>query len=226
MQRKTTGSPLWSTVLADLRTRMDAGEFAERFPSDRELMIHYKVSRHTVREAVRRLDAVDRRPRVGGRVRSPQSVLHQLATTLTALGVRTSMARHPPRRRRNGEIAARLGRSPGTPLLFETATLYADGAPLIITEVWFAARDSIDEEVTTALLSAAALDPSRIQAIEHRTVPAVPETTICKELGLPAGTATFCFEEALEIDGGRYEVRQRSYVRADRYPCIVRFATR
>lgn len=51
----TGASPLWAQVLADLRKRLTAGEFAERFPADSELVDQYKVSRHTVREAVRRL---------------------------------------------------------------------------------------------------------------------------------------------------------------------------
>jgi GntR family transcriptional regulator len=47
--------PLWAAVLDDLRTRLARGEFAERFPTDRELTAHYGISRHTAREAVRRL---------------------------------------------------------------------------------------------------------------------------------------------------------------------------
>lgn len=47
--------PLWAQVLADLRRRLDSGEFAEGFPTDVELTQHYDVSRHTAREAVRRL---------------------------------------------------------------------------------------------------------------------------------------------------------------------------
>ena len=49
-------SRLWATVLADLRRRLLNGEFTDRFPTDRELTAHYGVSRHTAREAVRRLD--------------------------------------------------------------------------------------------------------------------------------------------------------------------------
>ncbi len=47
--------PLWAQVLDDLRERLDAGEFTSEFPTDSELIGHYSVSRHTVREAMRRL---------------------------------------------------------------------------------------------------------------------------------------------------------------------------
>ena len=47
--------PLWAQVLEDLRRRLEAGEFVEGFPTDIGLTAHYGVSRHTAREAVRRL---------------------------------------------------------------------------------------------------------------------------------------------------------------------------
>src|SRR5215831_9092676 len=49
--------PLWAQVLGDLRRRLAGGEFRLRFPGDNELTEQYGVSRHTVREAVRRLQA-------------------------------------------------------------------------------------------------------------------------------------------------------------------------
>ncbi|MDA8117767.1 MAG: GntR family transcriptional regulator [Actinomycetota bacterium] len=48
--------PLWAQLLEDLRERINAGEFAERFPTDKEMIEQYQVSRQTVREAVRRLE--------------------------------------------------------------------------------------------------------------------------------------------------------------------------
>ncbi len=47
--------PLWAQVLDDLRQRLDAGEFTGDFPTDNEMISHYDVSRHTVREAMRHL---------------------------------------------------------------------------------------------------------------------------------------------------------------------------
>lgn len=48
--------PLWAQLLEELRSRIAAGEFLERFPTDKEMIEQYNVSRQTVREAVRRLE--------------------------------------------------------------------------------------------------------------------------------------------------------------------------
>src|SRR6478736_6691082 len=55
---RTRATPLWEQLLADLRRRLDHDEFAVAFPGELALVAQYGVSRHTVREAVRR--AVDR----------------------------------------------------------------------------------------------------------------------------------------------------------------------
>ena len=44
--------PLWAQLEQELRRRMDLGHFTERFPTDRELMEIYGVSRHPARPAV------------------------------------------------------------------------------------------------------------------------------------------------------------------------------
>ena len=52
---RTVGTPLWRQLLADLRARMDGGEFTGGFPGELALVDQYGVSRHTVREALRQL---------------------------------------------------------------------------------------------------------------------------------------------------------------------------
>ena len=49
--------PLWAQVLEDIRARLTRGEFADGFPAERILVDQYAVSRHTMREAMRRLHA-------------------------------------------------------------------------------------------------------------------------------------------------------------------------
>ena len=49
--------PLWTQLEQELRRRMEAGHFEQRFPTDRELMAIYEVSRHTARHAVSQLGA-------------------------------------------------------------------------------------------------------------------------------------------------------------------------
>lgn len=48
-------TPLWSQLLEDLVRRLQANAFATHFPSEHDLVKEYDVSRHTVREALRRL---------------------------------------------------------------------------------------------------------------------------------------------------------------------------
>lgn len=51
------GTSLWAGLAAELESRLLAGEFEGRMPTEAELVATYKVSRSTVREALRRLRA-------------------------------------------------------------------------------------------------------------------------------------------------------------------------
>jgi len=71
---RAAGEPLWAQLLGDLRRRLDLDEFRTAFPGELALVAEYGVSRHTVREAVRRLRAItlntlDKEPRWRGRTR-------------------------------------------------------------------------------------------------------------------------------------------------------------
>ncbi|MQA17767.1 MAG: GntR family transcriptional regulator, partial [Pseudonocardiaceae bacterium] len=46
--------PLWAQLHQDLEQRLAAGSFEVRFPSEHELIEEYQVSRHTVRDALRK----------------------------------------------------------------------------------------------------------------------------------------------------------------------------
>ena len=54
MDRKSP-EPLWSQLQRDLLRRLEAGEFEGWFPGEMFLVGEYKVSRNTVRDALRRL---------------------------------------------------------------------------------------------------------------------------------------------------------------------------
>ena len=54
---RTDPMPLWAQLEADLRRRIDVGDFGDgRFPTDLELTEGYEVSRRTAREAIRHLN--------------------------------------------------------------------------------------------------------------------------------------------------------------------------
>jgi GntR family transcriptional regulator len=212
---------LWATVLADLRVRLGNGEFAERFPTDRELTAHYGVSRHTAREAVRRLDAVDRRPRLGGRIRRPPSTLENLGATLRALGIRLALAETARGRRRSRPIATALGTSPTTSLDVVVQVLLADQEPLLVSELWLAPGGSLEPTDVAPLLGlGAGLD--RVVVADESVLPAVATSEACVVLNLASGAAVFCVEQLVEVDGqpaGWHRVQ----VRPERYRCVVRW---
>ncbi|WP_256105979.1 GntR family transcriptional regulator [Streptomyces sp. ODS05-4] len=223
MQKEKSSRPtLWATVLSDLRKRLAAGDFADRFPTDRELMAHYEVSRHTVREAVRRLDAVDRRPRRGGRVRPAPTALSALIKTLGAIGVRTtSSMTDGPARVTSAETAAAFGLDAATPFLVSTAVLLADDRPIAALETWHPVSADLPDDLPERILR----EDVGVEAVpltEH-TTPVAPDADVCKLLGLPVGRAVFCLEALLRVEGAD-TVWQRAFVRPDRYPCLLQFA--
>jgi GntR family transcriptional regulator len=118
--------PLWAQVLGDLRTRLARGEFTGRFPGDEELRAQYGVSRHTVREAVRRLQSEGVIERGRGRgtfvtgtlIEQPLGALYSLFRSVEAQGfVQRSVVRYLEERR-NEEAAKVLGRPPDEPLVY------------------------------------------------------------------------------------------------------------
>lgn len=108
--------PLWAQVLVDLRRRLAAGEFADAFPTDDELTRHYGVSRHTARDAVRRLTAEGVLTRERGRgtfvtaptIEQPTGALYSLFRSIEDTGARQRSEVLDLGVRRDADVAARL----------------------------------------------------------------------------------------------------------------------
>ena len=86
--------PLWAQLLDDLRRRLEAGEFDERFPSELQLVGEYGVSRNTVREVLRRLRtegtvlaARGKRPQLNRAIRQPLGAFYSLYESIEAAGL-------------------------------------------------------------------------------------------------------------------------------------------
>jgi GntR family transcriptional regulator len=216
-----TPSPLWATVLADLRRRLGNGEFADRFPTDRELCAHYGVSRHTAREAVRRLDVVDRRPRLGGRVRRPPSALENLGSTLRALGTDLTLVETARTRRRSRPIATALTASPTAPLEVVVQVLLADRQPLLVSELWLTPSRPLVAGAVAPLLGLAP-GSDGLSVVDESVLPAVATADTCTALHLPDSAAVFRVEQLLE-DGHGPAAWHRVHVRPERYRCVVRW---
>lgn len=138
--------PLWQQVLTDLEARLAAGEFDDRFPTDRELVDTYGTSRHTVREAVRHLKArgVIERERgrgstvTGTSLSQPAGALYNLFATVEAAGHAQESRVLALDERPDGTAAARFGVDPATPLVHLERLRLMDGQPLALDTVWLA----------------------------------------------------------------------------------------
>lgn len=136
--------PLWAQVLEDLRRRLEAGEFAEGFPTDNELMQHYEVSRHTAREAVRRLQdegTVSRERGRGTFVRTPSieqgtGALYSLFRSLESRGIEQRSRVLEMAEVNGGAVADRFGLPADTSLVRLERLRFADDVPLAHDVVW------------------------------------------------------------------------------------------
>lgn len=222
--------PLWAQIVDDLHRRLTGGEFEQRFPTDAELMRDYGVSRHTVREAVRRLTAEGRIVRQRGRgtsvapvaLEQPLHSLYSLASTVRATGTpERSDVLHAERRPAPPEIAQQLGVAPGADLVHIERLRLADDAPLAWDRSWLPADRAaplLDLDLTSgglydALTAACAV---RITGGWERIRPVVPTREEQRLLALPDGVAAFSTERLVFAGTSPIEWR-RSLIRGDRF---------
>lgn len=140
-------APLWRQVLADLEDRIASGEISDRFPTDRELVEEYGVSRHTVREAVQRLHArglVERHRGRGSFVRpdqlqQPMGTLYSLFRAVEDQGLEQRSTVLALDEVTDADAAARLGLDATAALIRLERLRYADDEPLAIDAVWLPA---------------------------------------------------------------------------------------
>jgi GntR family transcriptional regulator len=135
--------PLWAQLEADLLRRMGEGGFDDRFPGEHELVTEYGVSRHTVRDALRRLrdDGILESGRGRGtRVRrvpgEPPGVLHSLLRSVEAMGLEQRTVVRVADARVDDAVAARLGRPAATELAYVERLHLAAGKPLALDRTW------------------------------------------------------------------------------------------
>ena len=116
--------PLWAQLEADLKHRLEAGEFSERFPTDQELVDEYEVSRHTVREAIRHLNrnGILRRERGRGTVvnqqqfEQPLGALYSLFDSIESSGAEQRSDVLQQVTTTDADVADRLGLATDAPL--------------------------------------------------------------------------------------------------------------
>lgn len=228
--------PLWAQVEADIERRLRAGEFRDAFPAEMELVKDYAVSRHTVREALRRLresGLVDagrgRAPRVAEpEIAQPQGTLYSLFASISASG-------HQPRSivrqldaRADGVVATRLGLEESTPLIYLERIRLADDEPLAMDRAWLPARlaaplldaDFAESSLYAELDARCGLKLTGGREEVRAVVPTPAERVL---LGLGEQTAVLAIDRLGEHRGQPVEWRQ-TVVRGDRFALMSDFS--
>ena len=228
--------PLWAQVLTHVRARIAAGEFRDRFPTDQELVDDYGVSRHTIREAVRRIQAdgiLDRRRGRGSFVKvgfeQPLGNIYSLFRSIEAGGVVQTSVVLTQDARQDPEVAERLDLPDDTEFFYlERLRLAADEA-LAIDRVWVPlniAKPLVEADFTETALYNELRDRCGVSPESgSETIRAViPTEAEREELGLEVGVAAFLIERRTLADGAPLEWRQ-TLVRGDHYRFVTNWAS-
>jgi GntR family transcriptional regulator len=222
-------------VHEDIERRLRLGEFAQSFPGEMDLVGEYGVSRHTVREALRRLretglvDAArGRQPRVAEtQITQPQGTLYSLFASVEAAGHTQRSIVRALDARADGTVAVRLGLEESTPLIYLERIRLVDEEPLAMDRVWLPAR------VAAPILDADFTQTSLYEELDRRCgvrltggrelvraiIPTPAETVL---LGMPETTAALAIERTGEVKGQRVEWRS-TVVRGDRFSLLTDF---
>ncbi len=225
--------PLWAQLEAELRARLEAGEFDDGFPTDAQLVKRYDVSRHTVREAIRHLNktGVLRRERGRGTVvnkaefEQPLGGLYSLFRSIEASGVTQTSEVLELGVVTNAEAASHLGLAEDAELVYLERLRNAGDAPLAVDRAWL--PRSIAEPVLQADFSRTALYDELERACGlrpnqgwERLKPVLPSFADRERLGLKRNDAAF-FLERLGQHGDEVIEWRTTTIRGDRYRFVA-----
>lgn len=224
--------PLWAQLEAELRRRLTAGEFARQFPTDRELVDTYKISRHTAREAVDRLctdGLLERRRGRGTFIRpefeQPAGALYSLFRAVEAQGARQTIEVRALVECTDASAAQKLEVDEEAPLILIDRVRLADGEPLAMERAWLPAdlaRPLLDADLTHGVLYHALAQRCNVTVVGgwERIRPTIPGEDECSTLRMAPGTAVFTIERMGRASHRRVEWRV-SKVRGDRYAFVT-----
>lgn len=228
--------PLWAQLESDLKDRLDGGEFDDRFPTDAELVGEYDVSRHTVREAIRHLNAsgILRRERGRGTVinrttfEQPLGALYSLFRCIESSGATPRSHVLELRKDHDPAVAAHLGLEPDAALFHLARIRCADEEPLALDRSWLPldlARDLLtsDFEHTALYDELERKVGTRPDAGWERIWPVLPSPEQRSTLLMRRGEAAFSLERLGTAKGRPIEWRT-TLIRGARYRFVSNFA--
>jgi GntR family transcriptional regulator len=234
---RSSAEPLWSQLQRDLLRRLEHGEFEGWFPGEMFLVGEYKVSRNTVREALRRLrdDGMvvaerGRRPRVAVLPEIEQSVgaLYSLFASVEDSGLEQRSVIRARDIRQDPEVAVYLSQATDEPLFYLERLRLAGGTPLALDRVWMPAvigrpllkvdfsHTALYEELAKHVGISLSGGRELIRAI-------VPDKADRETLAMSSRHAAFVIERLGYWNGRPVEWRY-TLLRADRFSLVTEFS--
>lgn len=228
--------PLWAQLAGDLRRRAGTGEFTARLPGETELVAQYRVSRQTVREALRRLRTegllVAERGRgsylASGRFSQPLGAAYSLLRSIQAQGIQQRSDVLRLEQVTDPDVARQLGRPAGTGLILLERRRFAGDEPLALDAAWLPAdiatpllavdftRNALYDELLTRC-------GIRIDGGHEQITPVLPTPEQRRLLGTRAGTAAFSLTRTATAAGRPVEWRH-TLIRGDRFSFLATWA--
>lgn len=235
---RNSSVPLWQQLFEDLSRRLAADAFTEHFPGEHQLMADYRVSRHTVREALRRLrddGTLESTRGRGTRVNRPeikQSVgaLYSLFRVVEAHGlvqrseVRALDVRTDPR------VARLLRLGDDDELVYLERLRFAGDDPLALDHTWMprdVAGALLDADLTHAGLydELAARANTRLTGGHEHIQATVPTAGQRRTLNIGRTVAVFFIERLGCLNNRPVEWRE-TLVRGDRFSFSAQWTPR
>lgn len=224
--------PLWAQLESELRRRLGEGQFSRQFPTDRELVETYGISRHTARDAVDRLCSaglLERRRGRGTFVREefeqPAGALYALFRSVEADGCEQTIALRALEECTDPAAAGHLELPLDAPLILVDRIRLADGVPLALDRLWLPAdigRPLLDADLSHGVLYTQLSQLCGVTVVGgwERIRPAIPTQRDCAALEMPPDTAVFAIER-LGRTGERPVEWRVSKVRGDSYSFVT-----
>lgn len=231
---RASGVPLWQQLHQDLLRRISAGEFEAGFPGEIELQGAYAVSRHTVREALRRLreaGVLDSSRGRSTRVRSepieqPLGSLYSLYREVEAQGLEQRSRVLALDLRTDEQAAGHLGLPPGEELLYLERVRLVESEPLAHDRVWLPASVGgalLEMDFTHAGLydELGRTTGTRPTGGSERIAAVAATEAEHVLLGVPVGAPCFAIERLGRVGEASPIEYRRSVIRGDRYTLVT-----
>jgi GntR family transcriptional regulator len=229
---RTSALPLWAQMQEDLRRRLGTGAFTEHFPTELELVEQYAVSRHTVREALRRLRDSGVLDSARGRgtwiaqhpIEQPLGSLYSLFQEVEERGMRQRSDVLTLQAERNPEAAGKLGLPDDAELVYLERLRWANEEPLAHDRIWLPAELAapvLDADFTRGGLygELASRCGVRLTGGRERITAVVPEKAIRSLLAVPRAVACLFIERTGCLHRRPVEWRTAT-VRGDRFAVL------